>query len=87
MIVLQIKICLEQNQHVPGAKILDSGTKSESRTNKEEERKIGNMRELSSHPLPHPIAVFPNHISLRHPDHQNAWNRNNNGTLEQCVFI
>ena len=65
---------------------MESSTKSESGKNKDEESEIGDMRELSSHSLPQPLAVFLAHISLRHPDNQNAWNRNT-GTLEQCVCV
>ena len=65
---------------------MESSTKSESGKNKEEERETGDMRELSSHSLPQHLAVFLPHISLRHPDNQNARNRNT-GTLEQCVGV
>ena len=65
---------------------MESSTKSESGKNKDEESEIGDMREPSSHSLPQPLAVFLAHISLRHPDNQNAGNRNT-GTLEQCVCV
>ena len=38
---------------------------------KEKERK----RERGGNPLPHPLDVFPSHISLRCPYNLNAWNR------------
>ena len=52
----------------------DSGVLREVRERKkikEKERE----RESGGNPLPHPLAVFPSHISLRCPYNLNARNR------------
>ena len=48
--------------------------KEEERERERERERV--RRELSSHSLPHPLAVFPDHISSHRPSHNlNSWNR------------